>query len=147
MKKLSIVLLAVALVCALAVVFYAITSVLKTEADVKITPAAARAEDFARAMNDAELGDIDDYYFADITVKIISYSPFSAQWVTLKADSLPGDEALLYQNVGPADIESVGSGTLSVTVFTRDPNPARSAKVEYYILGRYHQVKAKAADQ
>ena len=43
MKKLSIVLLAVALLCALAVAFYDVTSVIKTEADVKITPAAARA--------------------------------------------------------------------------------------------------------
>ena len=45
-----------------------------------------------------------------------------------------------------ASQSAVGSGTLSVTVLTRDPNPARSAKVEYYILGRYHQVRAKAAD-
>ncbi|GEM_PF-2636075 len=145
MKKLSIVLLAVALLCALAVAFYAVTSVIRTEADVKISPAAARAEDFVRLKGEEALGSIGDYYFADVTVKMISYSPFSAQWVTLTVDPLPEDEALLYQNVGPADIESVGSGTLSVTVLTRDPGSARSVKVDYYILGRYHQVKAKAA--
>ena len=147
MKKLSIVLLAVALLCVLALVFYAVTGTLKVETDVKITPAAQRRDEFARFKGDAALGEIDDYYFADISVKIISYSPFSAQWVTLKVDDLPGDEAQLYQNVGPADIDSVGSGTLSVTVLTRDPDPARSAKVEYYILGRYHSVRAKPADR
>ena len=145
MKKLSIVLLAVALLCAPAVAFYVVTSVIKTEADVKITPAAARAEDFVRLKGEEALSGIDEYYFADVTVKIISYSPFSAQWVTLTLDPLPEDEAQLYQNVGPADIDSVGSGTLGVTVLTRDPSPERSAKVDYYILGRYHQVKARAA--
>ena len=98
-----------------------------------------------RLKGEEALSGIDEYYFADVTVKIISYSPFSAQWVTLTLDPLPEDEAQLYQNVGPADIDSVGSGTLGVTVLTRDPSPERSAKVDYYILGRYHQVKARAA--
>lgn len=145
MKKLSIVLMAVALLCALAVAFYAITSVLKLEADVKITPAAERRDDFVRFKGEAALGSIDEYYFADITVKMISYSPFSAQWVTLKSEPLPGDEELLYQEVGPMDIERAGSGTLSLTVLTRDPSPVRGVTAEYYILGRYHSVKARSS--
>ena len=151
MKTLAKFLTGLTVAVLLAIGYYVLSSRLLASATVDIVPATDRVEEYERIQNDVAAGlyegldaldTIDAYYFVTLNVSARNFSLFPAEWAQLTARADEKDALIFSSDSGPKDIPAFGTGTFSVTVFTRSRDRARSGWLEYYVFGRLHSIDA-----
>ncbi|MBQ3078761.1 MAG: hypothetical protein IJC48_02010 [Clostridia bacterium] len=149
MKSFAKFLTGLAIIAALLVGYYILSSSLPAEMDVSVTEASAMQTEF-QALEElvanghyegiTSLDDISRYSFVTITIEARNFSPFPAEWTQYTPKGIEGDMLVYMQDAGPKDIRPFQTDDFYVTILTENPTAERSGWLEYYIFGRFHSL-------
>lgn len=139
MKKFAVFCLVLGLLCAAAVGGYILTSKPAAVYSVVYAPADDALYAEAQNLSELKLQEKSKYRVCSITLDLTFYSPFKAEWMTFTPVLEEGDVLIEGTGFGPGDVDAFGKKTITATILTRS-DALRSARLEYYLFGRYHSI-------
>lgn len=176
MKTVARICICLSCLALLLAVGYVISSRLSLSGKISAQPAINDEGGFEEIKAQVEKGEYagitalegaEKYHLITVRVNIKSYSPFKAEWISLRVESADGawivgkdtplrpgdapvsleggDLLLTEKNAWIRQIDSFGTlgdeGGLYVKLLSSNRDPALRAYLEYYIFGRYHSLE------